>query len=455
MRKNLLRLLGLALLLSGACTTEPAETPPSEPSGHRVSEEQALAALHALLSAIDKTTRSGGRTVAGISTVRADELLPATRSRAAASDLDELVYIANFDGDAGYAILGADDRMPSVIAITERGSLSPAELTDPDRGRGVRAEAPAVAPVMENYLRKAADSISLQYIGGGDPVVTLPTYSPWETIAENNPITFIYTKWGQGAPFNNYTPTVSGKHCPAGCVAVACGQLLTWSFYHFRRHDYQNKPKEIGGYAIDWNTIFASFEDNKAGDNKFYKSSNSNHPQWDAIARLLRGLGLKFDMNYTSDGSGTYDRYVFNYMIELYFKHPRSLSYAKNEILSSLKIGYPVYMYGRTYTDATHSDTDGHAWLVDGFCKQERTVTEKEGTFPNYIYNTFTEERLLFHCNFGWAARCDGYYIADIFDLTNGPIFQHEIDDDNLPNNDTFTNCNFNMRLMTITFIGL
>ena len=88
MRKNLLRLLGLALLLSGACTTEPAETPPSEPSGHRVSEEQALAALHALLPAIDKTTRSGGRTVAGISTVRADELLPATRSRAAASDLD-------------------------------------------------------------------------------------------------------------------------------------------------------------------------------------------------------------------------------------------------------------------------------------------------------------------------------------------------------------------------------
>lgn len=445
MRKNLLRLLGLALLLSGACTTEPAETPPSEPSGHRVSEEQALAALHALLPAIDKTTRSGGRTVAGISTVRADELLPATRSRAAASDLDELVYIANFDGDAGYAILGADDRMPSVIAITERGNLSPAELTDPDRGRGVRAEAPAVAPVMENYLRKAADSISLQYIGGGDPVVTLPTYSPWETIAENNPITFIYTKWGQGEPFNRYTPTVDGYHCPAGCVAVAFGQLLTWNLYHRKR---SNIPDRIGDYAIDWNTIFASFKDNKAGDNKFYNTSNANHPQWDAIARLLRGLGQKFDMNYTLDGSSAYDSQVVLYMMELLFRRPERISYSQKDVLSLLELGLPVYISGRTYIDKNQTITDGHSWLIDGFCKQKRTVTEKEGTFPNYIYNTSTEERLLFHCNFGWAADCDGYYIADVFNLTNGPVFQHEMDKNKENTNKSAYNFNINLRII-------
>ncbi len=453
MRKNLLRLLGLALLLSGACTTEPAETPPSEPSGHRVSEEQALAALHALLPAIDKTTRSGGRTVAGISTVRADELLPATRSRAAASDLDELVYIANFDGDAGYAILGADDRMPSVIAITERGSLSPAELTDPDRGRGVRAEAPAVAPVMENYLRKAADSISLQYIGGGDPVVTPPTYSPWETIAENNPITFIYTKWGQGAPFDSYTPTVDGYHCPAGCVAVACGQLLTWNLYHRRR---SNNPDRIGDYAIDWNTIFASFKDNKAGNNKYYDKDDPTSvdlPQWDAIARLLRGLGQKLKTEYTLTGSSANINNVVGYMIELLFRRPEMISYSQKDVLSLLELGLPVYISGRTYIDKNQTITDGHSWLIDGFCKQKRTVTEKEGTFPNYIYNTSTEERLLFHCNFGWAANCDGYYIADVFNLTNGPLFQHEIDKNE--NNKNKLGCNFNVYLRMIHYYGI
>ena len=441
MRKNLLRLLGLALLLSGACTTEPAETPPSEPSGHRVSEEQALAALHALLPAIDKTTRSGGRTVAGINTVRADELLPATRSRAAASDLDELVYIANFDGDAGYAILGADDRMPSVIAITERGNLSPAELTDPDRGRGVRAEAPAVAPVVENYLRKAADSISLQYIGGGDPVVTTPTYSPWETIAENNPITFIYTKWGQGAPFNSYTPTVDGKHCPAGCIAVAFGQLLTWNLYHRRR---SNNPDRIGDYAIDWNTIFASFEDNKAGNNKYYDKDDPTSvdlPQWDAIARLLRGLGQKFDMEYTKDESSAYDSQVVLYMMELLFRRPERISYSQKDLLNVLEMGYPVYMSG-CRTDAITNRLKGHAWVADGYCKQQRTLKENN--------QTSIEERLLFHCNFGWTSSCDGYYIADVFDLTNGPVFKHEIDD-----RDGYADRYYNMYLEIIHYYGI
>lgn len=291
--------------------------------------------------------------------------------------------------------------------------------------------------------------ISLQYIGGGDPVVTPPTYSPWETIAENNPITFIYTKWEQGAPFNSYTPTVDGKHCPAGCVAVAFGQLLTWNLYHRNR---SNNPEQIGDYAIDWNTIFASFEDNKAGNNKYYDKDDPTSvdlPQWDAIARLLRGLGQKFDMNYTLNGSGGSERQVMLYMMDLLFRRPDKRTYSQKDLMEVLKMGYPVYMSGYR-TAATTNQLEGHAWVVDGFCKQERTVTEKEGTFPNYIYNTSTEERLLFHCNFGWAADCDGYYIADVFDLTNGPVFKHEIDD-----RDGYADRYYNMYLEIIHYYGI
>lgn len=140
-------------------------------------------------------------------------------------------------------------------------------------------------------------------------------------------------------------------------------------------------------------------------------------------------------------------------MIEPLFRRPEMISYSQKDVLSLLELGLPVYISGRTYIDKNQTITDGHSWLIDGFCKQKRTVTEKEGTFPNYIYNTSTEERLLFHCNFGWTANCDGYYIADVFNLTNGPLFQHEIDKNE--NNKNKLGCNFNVYLRMIHYYGI
>ncbi|MFR6556742.1 MAG: Spi family protease inhibitor [Alistipes putredinis] len=46
-----------------------------------------------------------------------------TRSEATA-DVEDLLYIVNFENEAGYAILGADDRLEPVYAVVDEGSLT-------------------------------------------------------------------------------------------------------------------------------------------------------------------------------------------------------------------------------------------------------------------------------------------------------------------------------------------
>ena len=38
--------------------------------------------------------------------------------------MEELLYIVNFEDEAGYAILGADDRLEPVYAVVDEGSLT-------------------------------------------------------------------------------------------------------------------------------------------------------------------------------------------------------------------------------------------------------------------------------------------------------------------------------------------
>ena len=74
-------------------------------------------------------TRSGGiRRVKNVTTVSPEVLNPdGTRSEATA-DVEDLLYIVNFENEAGYAILGADDRLEPVYAVVDEGSLTTEEF---------------------------------------------------------------------------------------------------------------------------------------------------------------------------------------------------------------------------------------------------------------------------------------------------------------------------------------
>ncbi|MEG0498577.1 MAG: Spi family protease inhibitor, partial [Alistipes sp.] len=159
-----------AFLLCFSCTTEQVEpnlTKPDPTPEHHVAVETALADLNALLIDLDGGgTRSGGtRTVANVATVRTSELGMATRS--ADPSVEELVYIANFENNAGYAILGADDRLESVIAITEQGNLTSTQFAAAARGEYDHVAEPPVLPEVATYALGLGGNIGGGGIGGG------------------------------------------------------------------------------------------------------------------------------------------------------------------------------------------------------------------------------------------------------------------------------------------------
>ena len=119
---------------SKVCFAQPPSVPEQKIS-HVVPVEQALEDLQGLLEAIDApaedgaVTRSGGiRRVKNVTTVSPEVLNPdGTRSEATA-DVEDLLYIVNFENEAGYAILGADDRLEPVYAVVDEGSLTTEEF---------------------------------------------------------------------------------------------------------------------------------------------------------------------------------------------------------------------------------------------------------------------------------------------------------------------------------------
>ena len=128
--------------LLASCTADPGtepgpfgENPPTAEKPHAVPVEQALEELQSVLEEIDipaedgAVTRSGGiRRVKNVTTVSPEALSPGGTRSEATADVEDLLYIVNFENEAGYAILGADDRLEPVYAVVDEGSLTTEEF---------------------------------------------------------------------------------------------------------------------------------------------------------------------------------------------------------------------------------------------------------------------------------------------------------------------------------------
>lgn len=129
---KLLFIFAIPLILF-ACTEEPLGNYKSilisECKSHQISEEKALYELNSVLKGIENsTTRSGSyQQVADISTLKVSDIVKLTRVNYI-SDIENLIYIVNFENNDGYAILAADDRLEPVIAIVDRGNLTREKL---------------------------------------------------------------------------------------------------------------------------------------------------------------------------------------------------------------------------------------------------------------------------------------------------------------------------------------
>lgn len=187
----------------------------------------------------------------------------------------------------------------------------------------------------------------------------------------------ISTKWGQSESndeidpnaYNYYAPSGSGcSHTPAGCPAVAVGQVLK----------YWEKPEcDVFNWSKMPNTL---------------NTDNSNYTeQKKEIANLLRNIGDNFTgYSYDCDGTGcTTDETLYG--LKTYLNYPSAEivnenDYSRNEwknlLCNELDNDRPILYRGVDY--------GGHIFVCDGY--------------GNLLLGK------KFHFNFGWNGDYDGYY---------------------------------------------
>ena len=241
-----------------------------------------------------------------------------------------------------------------------------------------------------------------------------PEWGSWEFFSGVKPL--IKTKWHQRSPYNDDCPIRNGTKAPAGCVAIATGQIAAY----FQRPVYEN-----------WGIIstFGVYNPDIGKDDML--DSNSR-----IVAAYIHSLGKKLNMNYgaTSSSSSIYraKHYVRTYM----GFDARINKWDWNRVRERLKKNIPVYTRGK-------GPMGGHAWIVDGYIIQCRKDRNKVCS---------TQYRTLVHMNWGWNQGCyDGYYFEGVFDPTTKPI-QHDTSIGDKGNARQESNARFTKKIKTLTW---
>ena len=126
MKKIQITLVSLLVVCFTACTSDIQDMPTyndqtnqSSKNPYRVSLSQALATVQPLFNNMDegKATRSS-RIISNVDYITSTI---ATRGDSEVS-MDTLLYVVNFDDENGFAVLGADKRVPAVLAISDEGN---------------------------------------------------------------------------------------------------------------------------------------------------------------------------------------------------------------------------------------------------------------------------------------------------------------------------------------------
>ena len=287
-------------------------------------------------------------------------------------------YIFNSTDGKGFAIVAAEDELPEIIGYSATGHIDSQSMSD-----GLKLFLESYSQYVEDIRKGVA--IASDYSATRSS--TLP--------AEVEPI--VKTQWNQPAPYNKYCP----DDCPAGCVAVAMGQIMNY-------HKWPNigtgaSFTTYNGKAIS--VVFSKSEYRWDLMKNTTKELKEDEEAADAVAKLLFDCGIALKMNYSKNGSSAFNENVplalFNFFgykhTTLVYDSPDYYS-SKEEWLVKMKQeivdGRPIY-YSASSPKGGGQDAAGHAFVISGY-----------------------DEKDLVHVNWGWGGKDNGYY--DIFRLDPG-----------------------------------
>lgn len=123
------------------------------------------------------------------------------------STTSSAVYVFNADDGKGFAVIAGDDRVPSVLAYSDKSSFDMSNA--PEGAKWMIGVYERMIEHMTSTMRDNTPAFNKSAIKSREAVEPL-----------------IKTQWNQGEPYNNMCPMIGGTKTLTGCVATAMAQLL-------------------------------------------------------------------------------------------------------------------------------------------------------------------------------------------------------------------------------------
>lgn len=399
---------GLTMLATG-CSNELAPEMPKEENvptikGKVRSADEAIAIAMAAKQHYSNNKSRASFTVKDIKCYGT----PATRSGLGA---DSLYYIVNFDDEQGYAVIGADRRIESVIAVIDEGNFSEDNI---EQGSS------------REYMYNLIQDYSLaQTLSEGVTPVPIDTlrqpFQFWveycDTLGINHE-RMLYTRWRQGGIYAKYAgslydPAIEPEKWNTGCTPLAMCMAMS----------YFKKPSSITITFDDSNRIISpNWDAMLRYDSEEYLFNWMIDPEEEEakehIALVVREIAQRAGAKGNEDGSVGTDRDKIP-QVMAYFgfncwetPKPSPATIPKPSIDNNTII----ICSGRPSENAA-----GHTFVIDGVdylhTETGLEIWEHVGIGAIFLRKEDVVDHLrdLVHINWGWGGQDNGYYTAGLF----------------------------------------
>lgn len=207
----------------------------------------------------------------------------------------------------------------------------------------------------------------------------------------------ILTHWHQSSPYNNYAPVIvdGNVRTAAGCVAIAAAQIT----YYWWKDNPEVTLKDTPIYPYGGAPVTYSIPKGTPNEWELIKTEYNTDDSFesrDAVARLCYVIGTTSYLNYASSTGGQISDAAkamsSQYGLVSDFLYHSTCTQEKWDSLlyEEVSKGRPVICSG--------TGSSGHAFILDGYDKETN----------------------LYHFNFGWGGKGDGYYPIDDSEYSMG-----------------------------------
>lgn len=294
----------------------------------------------------------------------------------ASSSMNLVSTISDKSGEAqSYLFVPAGGRGFVLASASDESEVALLGYSD-----NAQIEADNIPEAMQSWMEGYATT-------AGSRVKAMPAMA--DERADIEPI--LSSTWGQGSPFNDRCPSVSGSHTPCGCVATALGQcmkVMSWPSQGKGTKSYKWSGVTL---ALNFDTI--SYDWDQMLDDYSYNGGTAE--QRAEVAKLLYSIGVSVRMSYNPAGSGSNLMNAASALVD-YFDYAPSVCYHEREYYTTEEWTSMIYdelSAGRPVPYTGSGNVDGHAFVIDGY---------RQGGY--------------FHMNWGHNGTSDGYFLMNDLD---------------------------------------